>query len=570
MIEANTAPSLAALLQHAAWARRLARGLVGNDGADDIVQDAWLAAVRRPPDLTRPPRPWLGTVVRNNAFNRSREHGRRESREVRAANGEASESPESALGRLELHRQLVEAVGRLPEPYRRVILLAYFDELTSAEIGARENVPASTIRGRVKTALDLLREALDEGFGGRGTWLPLIADLSRLPSGALAKAGHAGRASTVSGPAAGTGAGAVSGPLGLVAIAASALTLWHAAAKPTGSPRTTTAMPMAAADTESAPGESHVQDPSSGGSESTVRVATRRTQAAGIPTALVDHGAEPSGPVESRGVQGFVVAGGPEARRVGSRLGPGGGVAGALVRIEGPQPGGEPAFLNNTLLIRRLEFQSPFELVRPGTPVVVKNQDGVPHLVLVSRATTELIKEVIPALGVITLPSDGEIRRVEVLDTWGGSTFVVPSENDIDSVTRQDGRFVLHDLPPGRYVLNVWDEALGTQSTDFEVPLTVPSLRIVFGSEPLPEMGGKKGPCRIANPGHGPIGGACAAGGRDGATKVMKDLAKRARARGGRWTCDACHRDLDSYELTAVARSQFDQLLAGAGAEPRP
>src|SRR5260370_310211 len=46
----STDTDVAQLLQHSAWVRRLARGLVRDDAlADDLGQEAWLAALRPPP-----------------------------------------------------------------------------------------------------------------------------------------------------------------------------------------------------------------------------------------------------------------------------------------------------------------------------------------------------------------------------------------------------------------------------------------------------------------------------------------------------------------------------------------
>ena len=43
------------LLRHSEWAQALARRLVSDDAtADDVVQEAWLAALRRPPRLGSP------------------------------------------------------------------------------------------------------------------------------------------------------------------------------------------------------------------------------------------------------------------------------------------------------------------------------------------------------------------------------------------------------------------------------------------------------------------------------------------------------------------------------------
>src|SRR5262245_28040801 len=51
------------LLGHVGWLRALARELVGEDDADDLSQDALLAAVRRPPDEPASLRAWLSSVL---------------------------------------------------------------------------------------------------------------------------------------------------------------------------------------------------------------------------------------------------------------------------------------------------------------------------------------------------------------------------------------------------------------------------------------------------------------------------------------------------------------------------
>ena len=215
-------PSLSELLQHAAWTRHLARSIVGGE-ADDVVQDTWLAAIRRPPDTTTPLRPWLGTVVRHNAFNRSREASRRAARETRAEIREATETAEALLGRFELHKILVNAVDELREPYRQTVLLAYFEGLASAEIGERQNVPPGTVRGRLKTALALLREALDRRLGKRGAWLASLTNFASSGPGVVGTAATGLAGFTV---------GALALFVGVLAILATGVTLWMVRRQP--------------------------------------------------------------------------------------------------------------------------------------------------------------------------------------------------------------------------------------------------------------------------------------------------------------------------------------------------
>jgi RNA polymerase sigma-70 factor (ECF subfamily) len=169
-------PLIDELLRRASWTRRLARSLLAGD-EDDAVQEAFLSALRRPPDLSRPLEPWLRTVVSHQAANRARHERRRRTREEQALLPAGPGSPEDGLAEREIHRLLAEAVAALPEPHREAVQLRYFDELSSPEIAARLGVPAGTVRSRVKAALEELGRALDRRAGGRGRWRPAVAVL---------------------------------------------------------------------------------------------------------------------------------------------------------------------------------------------------------------------------------------------------------------------------------------------------------------------------------------------------------------------------------------------------------
>jgi hypothetical protein len=70
------------------------------------------------------------------------------------------------------------------------------------------------------------------------------------------------------------------------------------------------------------------------------------------------------------------------------------------------------------------------------------------------------------------------------------------------------------------------------------------------------------GKCTIATKGDSPPAQACAKGGRAEAQKVMKEMVKQAKANGQKFTCDGCHKDLDTFELTKNARDDFKKLEA--------
>ncbi|HEU4615371.1 MAG TPA: carboxypeptidase regulatory-like domain-containing protein, partial [Kofleriaceae bacterium] len=71
----------------------------------------------------------------------------------------------------------------LAEPYRSTVLLHFFEGLTSVEIAHRLGIPASTVRGRLKTALEQLRAQLKARTDQpRRGWLAALVPLSQAPA----------------------------------------------------------------------------------------------------------------------------------------------------------------------------------------------------------------------------------------------------------------------------------------------------------------------------------------------------------------------------------------------------
>ena len=94
-------------------------------------------------------------------------------------------------------------------------------------------------------------------------------------------------------------------------------------------------------------------------------------------------------------------------------------------------------------------------------------------------------------------------------------------------------------------------------------PILIAAFLFVLGAVGTANAG-DKGPCKIATKGETPTAKACTQGGRDAATKLMKDMVKQAKAKGEKFTCDGCHKDLDNYELTKNATEDFKKLEAVA------
>lgn len=150
--------------------RRLAQGLLyDRHRAEDVVQEAWLAALRAGPP--GPPGPglggWLTETVKRLARNRRREEARRRKREEQGARVETVPGPADLAARIEILRKLLDAVEALEEPYRSAVALRYLEDLPPREIARRMGVPVNTARTHVRRGLERLRARLD-GERGRG------------------------------------------------------------------------------------------------------------------------------------------------------------------------------------------------------------------------------------------------------------------------------------------------------------------------------------------------------------------------------------------------------------------
>lgn len=180
----QSTPAIEDLLAHQVWVRALARGLVADpNDADDVAQATWLSALRSAPGGRGPGRRWLATVARNAARQLGRGEARRRGHERSAARLEAVEE-DDVLERVETQRRLVEHVLSLDEPYRRAILLRYFDDLSPRAIAARTRTPVETVKTRLRRALATLRARLERerderGRSGLAALMPLAAASGR-------------------------------------------------------------------------------------------------------------------------------------------------------------------------------------------------------------------------------------------------------------------------------------------------------------------------------------------------------------------------------------------------------
>ena len=147
---------------------RLAYSLVRTrSDADDIYQEVFLRYVRKNPvfDSAEHEKAWFMRVTINCCKNlwKSPWMQRRSALEKDALEREASY--EGICETKEEDLLLIETIKQLPEKYRVVIHLFYYEELSVEEIGKITKSKASTIRTRLTRARRLLKRLLKEEGG---------------------------------------------------------------------------------------------------------------------------------------------------------------------------------------------------------------------------------------------------------------------------------------------------------------------------------------------------------------------------------------------------------------------
>ena len=112
-----------------------------------------------------PLRPWLLTIVANEARSHRRTAARREAATLRFAAEEATHVQISASDRLvaaEGRRRLLAAINDLAPAAREVVTCRYLLELSEAETAVALGTPIGTVKSRTARALAALREQLEE------------------------------------------------------------------------------------------------------------------------------------------------------------------------------------------------------------------------------------------------------------------------------------------------------------------------------------------------------------------------------------------------------------------------
>lgn len=159
---------------------RIARAVMRNDSeAEDVVQEAYvrafasLAEFRGDASLAT----WLSRIVLNEALGRIRRH--RPTADMRSLETPSPSQaeiipfphaspqldPERTMAQRQIQLLLEQAIDKLPDDFRIVLVARVIEEMSVEETAALFGLRAETVKTRLHRARKLLREALEKQVG---------------------------------------------------------------------------------------------------------------------------------------------------------------------------------------------------------------------------------------------------------------------------------------------------------------------------------------------------------------------------------------------------------------------
>ncbi len=149
----------------------LSRILQDRQAAEEVLQDLFMQLWRNAGqfEVSRGSLPaWLMVIGRNRAISRLRGGRFREVLEEKegdyASTFASNQDIENEAARAELAKSVTAALKSLPDEQRHALELAYFEGMTQSEIAAKTGCPLGTVKTRVRTAMQSLRQILDAGL----------------------------------------------------------------------------------------------------------------------------------------------------------------------------------------------------------------------------------------------------------------------------------------------------------------------------------------------------------------------------------------------------------------------
>lgn len=133
--------------------------------AEDLIHDVFLEAWRHCADYSAERgsvRTWLSIRTRSRALDRLKATRPRqtESADLERLEGARTAAEADAHALLGDQHRLRQTLSQMPEAQQEVIVLGYFEGLSTTEMASRLGIPAGTVKSRTRAALSTLRNLL--------------------------------------------------------------------------------------------------------------------------------------------------------------------------------------------------------------------------------------------------------------------------------------------------------------------------------------------------------------------------------------------------------------------------
>jgi RNA polymerase sigma-70 factor (ECF subfamily) len=133
--------------------------------AEDLLQEVFVQIWRQAGSYRQErgsPEAWIVNIARSRAIDKIRSIRRLEKNAVLTddPSTQSTVSAESSAAESEVRMTVNSALANLPDAQRRVLELAYFEGLSQSEIAARLAEPLGTVKTRMRSGVQRLRELL--------------------------------------------------------------------------------------------------------------------------------------------------------------------------------------------------------------------------------------------------------------------------------------------------------------------------------------------------------------------------------------------------------------------------
>ena len=136
----------------------------GRELAEEVAQDAFLS-LWRGAHTYRPGAsgvgPWLSSMVRNRAIDAWRRAAARPVGVGAVEEGAGQlRAPAAADPAVDDRALVLSLIGELPIAQRQAVFLAYFGDMTHAEIARLADIPLGTVKGRIRIGVEKMGHAM--------------------------------------------------------------------------------------------------------------------------------------------------------------------------------------------------------------------------------------------------------------------------------------------------------------------------------------------------------------------------------------------------------------------------